>query len=360
MKELDLYRDPRAVEALVKRIRSVAVRPMQFMEVCGTHTMSIFRYGVKDLLPSEIQLISGPGCPVCVTPAGEIDQMINLSLMDGVIVASFGDLVRVPGTRGSLADARAQGARVEIVYSPADALELARHEPTKTVAFLGIGFETTAPSVAATILQAARDEVENFCVFSSHKLMPPALHALLSDPSLKVDGLLCPGHVSTVIGAKAYEPVAEKYGLPCVVAGFEPGDILQGIYMLARQAAEERHEVENAYSRAVLWQGNQRARRITEMVFEPGDAGWRGLGMVEASGLFIRNEFSSLDARKRFALTDKEVPEPYGCLCGQVIKGMALPASCPHFSKSCTPLSPVGPCMVSSEGTCAAYYKYGG
>ena len=359
MKGSNFYRNPGVVQALVKKIRGVANRPMRFMEVCGTHTMSIFRYGIKGLLPREISLISGPGCPVCVTPAAQIDQMIALSLRGGVTVATFGDLVRVPGSRSSLAEARAMGAGLQVVYSPADALEMAMKDGSKTVVFLGIGFETTTPSVAATILQAARNRVRNFCVFSSHKLMPPALHALFSDSGPRVDGLLCPGHVSTIIGARAYVPVAEAYGLPCVVAGFEPVDILQGIYMLARQVAEGRNDVENAYARAVTWQGNRRARKVTARVFEPVPARWRGLGDVDASGLKIKEEFGEFDARERFSLKETEAEEPSGCKCGHVIKGMALPTSCPLFSRSCTPSRPVGPCMVSGEGTCAAYYKYG-
>ncbi len=359
MDEIETYRDRGLVEALSGMVKAAARRPMRFMEVCGTHTMSIFRYGIKSILPHEIELISGPGCPVCVTPAGEIDQMIGLSRIPGVMVATFGDLVRVPGSRGSLVEARAEGAQVEVVYSPADALEMAVETPDKTVVFLGIGFETTAPAVAATILQAGKTGLDNFCVYSSHKLMPPALKVLLSDPALDVDGLLCPGHVSTIIGAGAYEPLADKYQIPCVVAGFEPADILCGICMLARQVSEGRCQVENAYERAVPRVGNERALAVTKTVFEPCTARWRGFGPIKSSGLSIIENLRDFDARSRFGLEEMIAPEPAGCRCDQVIKGMAQPPSCPLFAAACTPARPVGPCMVSSEGTCAAYYKYG-
>ena len=359
MDEIEIYRDRGLVEALSRKIRAAVRRPVRFMEVCGTHTMSIFRHGIKSILPPEIELVSGPGCPVCVTPAGEIDQMIALSLMPRTTVATFGDLVRVPGSRGSLAEARAEGARVEVVYSPADALEMAIKAPGRTIVFLGIGFETTTPAVAATILQAGKMGIDNFCCFSSHKLMPPALDVLLSDPALDVDGLLCPGHVSTITGYAAYEPLAEKYQVPCVVAGFEPVDILRGICMLARQVSEGICRVENAYERAVSREGNDCALTVTKTVFEPCTAGWRGLGSIKLSGLGIREELRDLDARRRFRLEEMTAPEPAGCRCDQVIKGMARPPSCPLFAGACTPTHPVGPCMVSSEGTCAAYYKYG-
>jgi len=349
------------LDGLVAEIRKVVQgQSMRFMEVCGTHTMSIFQEGLRTLLPSEITLISGPGCPVCVTPAGEIAQMVELSLKPEVILCTFGDLVRVPGSRGSLAEARACGADVQVVYSPSDALAKAEENPAKDVVFLGIGFETTIPSVAATIIQAHRKEIGNFFVYPSHKLMPPALDKLLSDPELEVDGLLCPGHVCTIIGTKALEPLAETHEIPCVVAGFRAMDILLGIYMLAIQVKQDRAEVENAYQRAVTRQGNKRALEVTRQVFRPTDATWRGLGPISRSGMGFREEFKRFDARRRFMLEDKILPDPKGCKCAQVIKGMTLPPSCPLFSSTCSPLNPVGPCMVSSEGTCAAYYKYGG
>ncbi len=356
----DRFMDKQAVQSLIEEIRRLAQRPMRFMEVCGTHTMSIFRHGIRTLLPKEIELVSGPGCPVCVTPVGQIDQMINLSLIPGVAVATFGDMLRVPGSKGSLAEARARGGQVEVVYSPVDALMLAKDQPNGTICFLGIGFETTTPSVAATILQARENRIRNFCVYSTHKLMPPALDALMAEPDLDIDGLLCPGHVSTIIGTQAYGPISEKYGLPCVVAGFEPLDILLGVYMLVRQVVDGRCQVENAYERAVSAQGNERARRVTEAVFEPVGSRWRGLGFIDASGLALREEFGELDARCRFELKEIDIPDPKGCRCSRIIKGIETPGACPLFSNVCTPLHPVGPCMVSSEGTCAAYYKYGG
>ena len=357
---MDAYRSRKVAEGLSNKILAAAERPMRFMEVCGTHTMSIFRHGIRSLLPSLIHLVSGPGCPVCVTSAEDIDHMMDLALLPEVTVATFGDLVRVPGSHGSLAEARAEGAQVKVVYSPTDALETARKHPETTVCFLGIGFETTTPAVAATILQAWHGNTENFCVYSTHKLMPPALDVLMSDPLLNIDGLLCPGHVSSITGARAYEPLALKYNLPCVVAGFEPADILRGIYMLVRQVSEGKCRVENAYERAVSWEGNSRARQVVQEVFEPVETRWRGLGTIMESGLGIRRKFGDFDARVRFNLEKRRAREPLGCLCHEIIKGKAVPSSCPLFSIRCTPVHPVGPCMVSSEGTCAAYYKYGG
>ncbi len=354
------YKDKKLVQAIASRLNMFQERPMRFMEVCGTHTMSIFRHGIRSILPSNVELVSGPGCPVCVTSQADIDAMIGLAGQPGVIVATFGDLLRVPGTKGSLASAKARGARVEIVYSPADALKIACANPDHDVVFLGIGFETTVPAVAAALLEARSRSIRNFFVFSSHKTMPRALHALLADPELRIDGLLCPGHVSTIIGAKAYEPLAETKNVPCVIAGFEPADILQGIYMLAKQVYEGRHGVENCYSRAVTWHGNERAIKVMERAFEPCDAVWRGLGKIDSSGLAISPTLSMHDASKHFGMWSQTTvtPDPRGCLCGEVIKGKKRPPECPLFSRACTPTSPVGPCMVSSEGSCAAYFRY--
>ncbi|MDD3618304.1 MAG: hydrogenase formation protein HypD [Desulfobulbaceae bacterium] len=355
----DPFRDGELSARLAEGIRAAVQRPLRLMEVCGTHTMAIFRHGIRTLLPDAVELISGPGCPVCVTSAGDIDQIIELASMPGVILTTFGDLLRVPGSSGrNLAEARAGGAEVEIVYSPADALNRARNTD-RTVVFPAIGFETTIPVIAATVLEARTEGINNFFLLVSHKVVPPALEVLLADPELAVDGLLCPGHVSAIIGARAYEPLAERYGMPCVVAGFEPLDILSAILLLVRQIRAGKGEVENAYGRVVGEDGNLRARQMIERVFEPCDARWRGLGEIPGSGLALRPEFREHDARAFFGLVPRSVPEPKGCRCGEILTGKVNPRQCPLFNTRCTPTHPVGPCMVSSEGTCAAYSRYG-
>lgn len=353
------FRDRELAERLAGRIREAVAAPLRIMEVCGTHTMAIFRHGIRSLLPGEVELISGPGCPVCVTSGGDIDQIIELASVPGVILATFGDLVRVPGSKGkNLAEVRAEGAQVEIVYSPADALKIAE-STDRLVVFPAIGFETTIPVIAATVLEARQKKLGNFMFLVSHKVVPPALDALLADPELAIDGLLCPGHVSAIIGAQAYQPIAEQFHIPCVIAGFEPIDILSAIYRLVCQVRDGRAEVENTYGRVVTKNGNARARKMIEAVFEPCDAGWRGLGTIPGSGLALREEFMDHDAGKYFALDPISVPEPKGCRCGEILTGKVKPPQCPLFNTRCTPTSPVGPCMVSSEGTCAAYSKYG-
>jgi len=345
--------------ALAGKLRSRIDGPLRVMEVCGTHTNAVFRHGLRAMFPPDLRLISGPGCPVCVTPAGEIDAFLDVCHRPQVTAATFGDLVRVPGRRGSLASARAEGASVEVVYSPMDALSLAEADRSRLVVFLGIGFETTVPAVAATIKEARRRGLENFAVYSAHKTMPAALEALLSDPDLGVDGLLCPGHVSTVIGARAYEPIARRHGMPCVVAGFEPADIFEALILLAGQIRDGRAVVENAYPRAVTWEGNARAQRTIDEVFRPADAEWRGLGVIPGSGLALRDEFAQFDAAGRLEIRITPSPEPKGCLCGAILKGQRIPTDCPLFATRCTPVEPVGPCMVSTEGTCSAYYRFG-
>ncbi len=356
----DGFRDRELAEKLTERIRETVSKPVRIMEVCGTHTMSIFRHGIRSLLPEEIELISGPGCPVCVTSGGDIDQIIDLASEPDVIIATFGDLVRVPGSKGkNLAEARADGAQVEIVYSPTDALKIAE-STGRQVVFPAIGFETTIPVIAATVLEAKQKQLDNFKLLVSHKIVPPALVALLGDPDLAVDGLLCPGHVSAIIGEEAYLPAAEQFHIPCVIAGFEPIDILSAILRLVSQVNEGRAEVENTYNRVVSSSGNPRARKVIDLVFETCDVSWRGLGTIPGSGLALREEFSDHDARKYFKLSQVSVPEPKGCRCGEILTGKVKPPECPLFNSRCTPTSPIGPCMVSSEGTCAAYSKYGG
>ncbi|MHB1348654.1 MAG: hydrogenase formation protein HypD [Desulfobulbaceae bacterium] len=356
----DGFRDPELAAGLSRRIHAAAGRPLRLMEVCGTHTMAIFRHGIRALLPDTVELISGPGCPVCVTSAGDIDQIIELAARPEVTLATFGDMLRVPGSDGkNLAEARAEGASVEIVYSPAEALKIAQ-ATARTVVFPAIGFETTIPVIAATVLEARQKGIDNFKLLVTHKVVPPALSVLLADPELAVDGLLCPGHVSAIIGEQAYEPLAERFHIPCVIAGFEPLDILSAVCLLVRQISEGRAEVENCYGRVVSREGNPRARAMIDRVFEPCDAKWRGLGAIPGSGLALRPEFSDLDARSFFQLDSRDVPEPKGCRCGEILTGKVKPPQCPLFNTRCTPSRPVGPCMVSSEGTCAAYSKYGG
>jgi hydrogenase expression/formation protein HypD len=366
---LDEFRDAHLVEALARKLSEwpgerSPKSSTTLMEVCGTHTMAIARHGLRQFLPKGVRLVSGPGCPVCVTSQKRIDEF--LALGDGhVIKATFGDLVRVPGSTSSLEAERARGADVRVVYSPVDALTIAKQTPGKQVVFFAVGFETTAPGVAASVLEAERERVGNYSVFSAHKVVPPALETLVSsgpEPGSGIGGFILPGHVSTIIGATAYEFLAREHGVPCVVTGFEPTDILQGILMLLRQRLEGRAEVEIQYSRAVNWDGNPRARQVTDRVFQVCDAEWRGLGRIPLSGLALREEFSGFDAERRFPVEAPVLEEPAGnqvrCLCGLILQGRAVPEDCPLFGRVCTPASPVGPCMVSSEGTCAAWYRY--
>ncbi len=359
MKYLDEFRDKELARPLVAELKRSVSKPLRVMEICGSHTMAIFRNGIRSILPEGYTLISGPGCPVCVTSASHMDAFIDMAEHEGVRVAIFGDLFRVPGTHGSLGNASSRGAKVNIVYSPMDALDLAIRHPEDLIVFLGVGFETTTPGIAATILAAKNRNVKNFAVFSTQKVMPPPLIALLDDPHLKIDGLLCPGHVSSIIGAGAYQPLVEKYNLACVVAGFETTDLLNGLILLARQVGSGQPKVENTYKRVVNWEGNQRAAKMVDEIFEPTDMEWRGLGVIPGSGLAIRSKYADFDAMARLDITLPEAREAKGCRCGEILKGMTVPTDCPLFRTRCTPQSPVGPCMVSSEGTCAAYYKYG-
>lgn len=360
MKYMDEYRDGAVARALSEKIRDISTKRVRLMEICGTHTMAIFRHGIRSLLPETIELVSGPGCPVCVTAMEEIDRAVKLARTKGVIVTTFGDMIRVPGSESSLQKAQAEGAIVKMVYSTFDALKIASKNRDSEVVFLGIGFETTAPTVAAAIQTAHTGGDNNFSVLSAHKLLPPAMNALLSSGNSIVDGFICPGHVTTIIGTSSYENVVEQYHAPCVVTGFEPVDILQGILMLVEQVESGRAEVEIQYARAVSPEGNPGARAIMEKVFKPCDAPWRGLGKIPGSGLAIRESFAAHDAENRFDLEVPAAQEPPGCLCAQVLQGAATPPECKFFRNACTPGTPIGPCMVSSEGTCAAYFKYHG
>jgi hydrogenase expression/formation protein HypD len=362
MKFQDEFRDRDLVRNMAGNIRRMAERlaaPVNFMEVCGTHTMSIYQYGIRTLLPENVRLVSGPGCPVCVTPISYIDKALACAADPRNIVATFGDMLRVPGSRSSLMEQRAGGADIRIVYSPLDAVALARNNPERRVVFLGVGFETTAPAIAASILEAVRQQVTNYCVLAAHKTMPAPMEILTRDPALNLKGYLCPAHVSTVIGGTAYRQLAETYHIPCVVTGFEPADVMQGIEMLLAQTLRNESKVEIQYRRAVTWEGNAKAQAILRQLFEPCDATWRGLGVLPGSGLTIRAEYAAFDAEQVLTLAVPEALENPACLCGEVLKGKLTPFECPLFGAACTPEAPVGACMVSSEGTCAAAYKYG-
>ncbi len=358
MKYIDDFRQREIAQALVREIFRLCDRPIRLMEICGTHTMAIFKHGIRSLLPREIELISGPGCPVCVTATRDIDLLLAISEIKGNILTTFGDMIRVPGSKGTLRDSMALGADVRIVYSSLDALRIAQEEKNRDVIFIGIGFETTAPTVAATALVAREKGIKNLRILSLHKLLPPALEALFLGDNLRVDGLICPGHVSTIIGAAPFRPIAKERALPCVITGFEPVDILEGILMLLIQIKKGSAEVEIQYRRAVKEEGNPKALALMEQVFEPCDSHWRGLGLIPKSGLGLRPEFEDLDALKYFSIDVKEASEPKGCKCGEVLKGLIRPDHCPLFLKVCNPENPIGPCMVSSEGSCAAYYRY--
>ncbi len=345
------------VETIASRIAERCKRQWRLMEFCGTHTVSIFRYGLKSLLPEAIHLVSGPGCPVCVTSKSDIDRILALCSLPGAIVATYGDMMKVPGSHFTLTERRAQGADVRIVYSSYDAIQLALDNPDRRVFFVGIGFETTAPSTAAAVLRARELGLGNFKVLSLHKLTPPVIVELLEE-DCAVDGFICPGHVCSIIGAKPLEPIARRYSKPCVVAGFEPGDVMQAILMLVCQLEEGRSEVEIEYLRGVTYEGNTNALKMIERVFDVTEAEWRGIGKVDNTGLVLRQEFAEFDASPFLPTHIESKPDPAGCRCGDVLRGQLLPTECPLFGKGCSPESPVGPCMVSSEGSCATYFLY--
>ncbi|MBW6467558.1 MAG: hydrogenase formation protein HypD [Coriobacteriia bacterium] len=356
--DLSGFRDPAVAGRLIEAIHTIATRPMTFMEVCGTHTVAIAKNGLRDVLPGSIRLLSGPGCPVCVTSNADIDTAIEFARQPGVIVTTFGDMMKVPGSRSSLSREKADGRDVRIVYSPLDALALAGREPDKQVVFIGVGFETTVPLIAAAIKRAAGSGLGNFSVYSAHKTVPLALEALVNDPEVAVEGLILPGHVSSIIGLEPYRFLAEEYSVPSVITGFEPVDVLQGVWMLAKQLAEGRAQIEIAYTRGVPEGGNPTALALIDEVFEPTDAEWRGIGVIPGTGLAIRGAFEAYDALTRVPVNPEPPREIPGCQCGEVLRGVTLPYECRLFAKACTPEHPVGPCMVSSEGSCAAYYRY--
>lgn len=348
------------VQELLARIREMQLEPVNLMEVCGTHTMAIARSGIRNMLPEHIRLLSGPGCPVCVTPPEMIDAVLRLSERSDVILATYGDMVRVPGSTpgDNLNRRRAQGASVAVIYSPLDALEIARANPEKQVVFLGVGFETTAPGTAVTVKQAAALKVKNFTVLSMLKQVEPALRALISEPDFNVQGFLCPGHVATVIGESGFRFLAEECGIPAVISGFAPEDILLSVYLLLRQIKSSSPVLKNEYRRAVAPEGNPLAKKLIAEVLEPRDDLWRGLGLIPGSGLGIRREYADYDAAVRFDLSVSPSDRVLPCRCGDVIQGKLSPRACPLFGTACIPEDPVGPCMVSSEGACAAAYQY--
>jgi hydrogenase expression/formation protein HypD len=360
VKFISEFRRSELAEGLISQIHRRSKTPVRFMEFCGGHTVTIFRYGIRQVLPKTIEMVSGPGCPICVTANADLDKAIALSQTPEVIIATFGDMLKVPGSYSSLQEAKADGADVRTVYSTMDALKIAGDNPDKSVVFLGIGFETTAPTIAASILQAEEKGINNYYVLSLHKLCPPVIRALLDSGEVKLDGLICPGHVSAIIGSRPWEFIARDYGIPCVVSGFEPLDILQSVDMLVNQVENGKSEVEIAYRRGVRPEGNQQALRLMEQVFEPCPARWRGMGEVDHSGLKLRKKYQRFDAELAFDIEPGPTHEPVGCICGDILRGVKTPADCQLFGKACTPQYPVGPCMVSAEGSCSAYYLYGG
>ncbi|MEP9349782.1 hydrogenase formation protein HypD [Xanthobacter sp. KR7-225] len=368
MRYVDEFRDPALAAALVKEIGAVCGRlergrdrPLSIMEVCGGHTHAIFRYGLEGLLPDLVEFVHGPGCPVCVLPMGRVDDCVAIAEQPHVIFTTFGDAMRVPGARGSLLQAKAEGADVRMVYSPLDALELARKNPDREVVFFGLGFETTMPSTALTVLRAARGNVRNFSLFCNHITIIPTLRALLEQPDFGIDGFIGPGHVSMVIGTAPYLFIAEEFKKPLVVAGFEPIDLLQSLLMVLKQMEAGRAQIENQYARVVPDAGNPAALKAVAEVYEPrATFEWRGLGSIAGSGVQLRPAYAAFDAERRFAVPDVKVADPSSCRCGAVLTGSEKPWACPEFGTGCTPETPLGALMVSSEGACAAYYQYGG
>ena len=357
MKFVDEYRKKDLILSVAENLRAISRKEITLMEVCGGHTMAIHRFGLASLLPSNIRLISGPGCPVCVSSQLFIDKAMAYSKIPGTIITTYGDLIRVPGSSTSLEKERAAGSDIRIVYSALESLEIARGNPEKNVIFLGIGFETTAPATAATIIKAKKEKISNFFVLSAHKVMPPVMKALVEE-GVKINGFIAPGHVTAITGTSIYNDLASVYGLGVVVSGFEPADLMQAVLMLAIQMESGTPKVEIQYQRVVHYKGNIIAQQLLDEVFVHSDDSWRGLGMIPDSGLKIRENFSSFDAEKQFTVNVPESVEPKGCICGQILRGIKTPEDCTLFAKKCSPSHPVGACMVSAEGTCATYYKY--
>jgi len=345
-------------ESIARLADGIDAERIAVMEVCGTHTVTIYRSGLRSILPEKVRLVSGPGCPVCVSAGGYIDAAVELAGREGLTITTYGDMVRVPGTEGSLEQAKARGADVRVVYSVEDALRIAEDNPHRQVVFLGVGFETTAPATAWAIESLGRSDVENFSVFSSHKLIMPAMSAVCDAGDLAIDGFICPGHVSVIIGSASYDPIARDYGRPCVVAGFTAEQVMRCIHHILEQIAAGEARVDNVYEQCVTPMGNAVAKAALQRVFDVVDMNWRGLGTIPASGLRVSEPFARYDAARRFDIEERDVPEPLGCRCGEVVRGAIDPEDCPLFATTCTPARPVGPCMVSREGSCRTHFKY--
>lgn len=359
MKYIEEFRDREACKKIAEKIYALNYKDeITLMEVCGTHTMSISRYGIKKLLPSNITLLSGPGCPVCVTPNSELDRAIAYSRLDNTIITTFGDMVRVPGSSSSLLEEKSQGGDIRIVYAVTDALKIAQQNPHKKIIFLGVGFETTSPTIAASIMDTSQNMVENYFVLTMHKLIPPAMKALLENKEVNISGFILPGHVSTITGTEIYNFIASDYSIPCCVAGFEPSDILRSIFSLVKQINDGKSEIQNEYKRAVRKEGNVNALALLDEVFEPCDTEWRGIGLIPESGLKIKKKYSDFDAKLNIPVDVEPTNENPECICGDILCGVKTPKECKLFGNVCCPENPIGACMVSSEGTCSAYYKY--
>lgn len=361
MKYIKEYRNIEIQKNIIKEINRYSYRlkkETNLMEVCGTHTMAIGKYGIRKLMPENIKLISGPGCPVCVTPSGYIDTAIELSKIKNTIITTFGDMMKVPGSFSTFEKEKANGSKIFVVYSPLDTLRIAEENKDKKVVFLSIGFETTTPLIAQTIKIVKKKKIKNFFILCGNKLIPPVMEFLLKEKDTKIDGFICPGHVSVIIGSSAYKFIPEKFNIPCVISGFEPLDILYSIFLILKNIIEEKPIVLNEYKRVVNEYGNIKAKEVIYEVFDVIDSEWRGIGIVKKSGLKLKKEFMDFDAEEKFGIKIKKVKEKKNCLCGEILKGKKIPFDCPLFEKVCNPENPVGPCMVSSEGTCSAYYKY--
>ena len=358
MKYLTEYRDPKLAKKVLQEIKNTVTKPWKIMEICGGQTHSLVKNGILNVLPKEITMLHGPGCPVCVTPLNLIDKAIYLAEKDNVILCSFGDMLRVPGSKMSLLEAKANGADVRILYSPLEAVKLAEKNPDKEVVFFAVGFETTAPANALSVIHAEKLGIKNYSILTSHVLVPPAITALMEDPESTIDGFLAAGHVCSIMGYWEYFPLVEKYKIPIVITGFEPLDILQGILMTVKQLEEGRAEVENQYTRMVKEKGNASAQEIISQVFDTGDQSWRGIGNIENSGFQLNEKYSNFDANKKFSIKIEEAIENQECIAGDIMKGLKKPYECIHFGKACTPQNPLGAPMVSSEGACAAYYNF--
>ncbi len=359
MKFMEEYRDAEMGKRLLERIHRRSTKPARLMEFCGGHTITIVKHGIRQLLPANIEMLSGPGCPVCVTATADIDKAIALARLPGVIITTFGDMIKVPGSYSSLQQVKAEGGDIRIVYSTQDALKIARNNPARSVIFLGIGFETTAPTIAVSILEAEGEGIDNYYVLSCHKLCPPVMKALLDSGEVRLDGIVCPGHVSTIIGSTPYEFIPRDYNIACVISGFEPLDVLLCIDMLVAQIENAEPKVEIAYRRGVSPEGNRHALDVMAQVFEPAEANWRGIGAIPGSGLILREEYQRFDAEHTFNIELPPPHEPRGCICGDILRGVKTPNDCQLFRQACHPEHPVGPCMVSAEGSCSIYYQYG-